>query len=175
MSKTFLIGDTHFGHHNCYKFMHDDGTRIRPWALDADEGDEIMIRNWNNVVSPNDRVYHLGDVVIPRRALSKLSRLMGRKVLIRGNHDIFKLHEYAEYFDDIRGVWKLDDYILSHVPIHPESLARWCKGNIHGHLHGNRVMMPGTKIIDRRYINVSVEQVNATPIDFEEIKSGRFT
>jgi len=44
----------------------------------------------------------------------------------------------------------------------PQSVGRW-KGNIHGHLHSNTIP-------DARYVNVSAEQVNYTPIDFEEIR-----
>lgn len=168
--RTFLISDTHFGHHNVYKFEDDEGNLLRPWAKDADEGDQILIDNWNKVVSPKDKVYHLGDVAIPRRGLKCLYALNGRKILIKGNHDLFKLNEYAEHFDDIRGVWKLDVFWLSHIPVHPESI-RWA-GNIHGHLHGGRVMTKrfGAGVPDPRYISVCVEQVNATPIDFEELR-----
>lgn len=167
MTKTFLISDTHFGHDNMYKFTKSDGTLVRPWASNSTEGDEIMVDNWNKVVSPQDRVYHLGDVAIPRKGLKVLSRLNGRKILIKGNHDIFKLKEYAEYFDDVRGSHKLQNFVLSHIPLHPESLAQWCVANIHGHLHYRRVMQDGE--IDARYFNVSVEQINITPINFEQV------
>lgn len=173
--KTFLISDTHFGHNNVYKFTDDrTGELLRPWAKDATEGDEILVDNWNRVVGKNDRVYHLGDVAIPRRGLQVLARLNGRKILVKGNHDIFKKEDYLPYFDDIRGSHKLDSFILSHIPIHPESLARWADGNIHGHLHSKIVRRRtwyGMEVPDKRYINVSVEQINATPIDFEEIRS----
>lgn len=164
--KTFLISDTHFGHNNCYTFTDDAGKLIRPWAKNADEGDEIMVENWNSVVKPEDKVYHLGDVAIPRHGLRHVARLNGRKVLIKGNHDHYKLKEYAELFDDVRGAWKLGEFWLTHIPVHPESI-RW-KGNIHGHLHAGRVMS-SPHHIDPRYVSVCVEQINATPIDFEEI------
>lgn len=173
--KTFLISDLHLGHNNVYKFTHQNtGRRIRPWAENADEGDQIMMDNWNRVVGKTDRVYVLGDVAIARKAISKLAGFNGRKILVKGNHDIFKLSDYTPYFDDVRGSHKLDNFVLTHIPIHPESLARWTHGNIHGHLHTNLVMKRnwyGKMVPDKRYINVSVEQINATPIDFEEIRS----
>jgi len=71
--------------------------------------------------------------------------------------------------------------ILSHVPIHPDSLARFgC--SIHGHLHANRVMKPRgfdaktgeilySNEIDPRYHNVSVEQLpDYAPISLEDLK-----
>jgi calcineurin-like phosphoesterase family protein len=91
MADIFIISDTHFGHQNACKFLRKDGvTKLRPWD-NAEEMDEALIENWNKVVKPNSRVYHLGDVVINRRALPTLYRLNGDKVLIKGNHDIFKL------------------------------------------------------------------------------------
>lgn len=162
MSKTFLISDTHFGHMGVCRFLREDGTKLRPWD-DPDEMDEVLVDNWNKVVSPADKVYHLGDVVISRRHLNKtLSRLNGTKVLIKGNHDIFKPEEYLTYFKDIRGYHVLDNKLLSHIPVHPSNLYRF-KFNIHGHLHSN--LIP-----DDRYINVSVEQINYTPVDFEELR-----
>ena len=176
--KTFLISDLHLGHNNVYRFEHHEtGKRIRPWADNADDGDRILAERWNSVVSPSDKVYVLGDVSIARKGLKKLSDFNGRKILVRGNHDIFKLSDYTPYFDDVRGSHKLDEFILSHIPIHQESLARWTRGNIHGHLHSNRVMRRtwyGKLVEDNRYINVSVEQLNGYPIDFEIIKKGMY-
>lgn len=168
MTQTFLLADPHYGHAGVCRFTRADGvTKLRPWS-DPEEMNEELIRRHNSVVKPHDRVYMLGDIVINRRYLPILGRLNGRKVLIKGNHDIFKLKDYAEYFDDIRGSHKLDNFILSHIPIHPESLARWTEGNIHGHLHSNRVMLDGA--IDPRYICVSVEHIDFTPIEFSDLK-----
>lgn len=167
--KTWIISDTHFGHNNMYKFTNmRTGALERPWASNADEGDAIMIENWNKVIKPEDKVYHLGDVAIPRRGLKCMKGLNGRKVLIRGNHDIFKMKDYAEYFDDIRGTHKIDRFILSHYPIHEESIPHWCGGIIHGHTHGNLVLK-SDDIVDNRYMNVCVEHTSAAPIEFDAI------
>lgn len=163
---TFLVSDTHFGHAGVCRFTEDDGiTKIRPWT-NPDEMDEDMVRMWNETVRPQDKVYHLGDVVINRKALPIMSRLNGTKVLIKGNHDIFNLDDYTPYFKDIRAYHKLGDFILSHIPMHPDSLARWCGGNFHGHLHTNRVMKDGE--IDPKYFSVCVEQTGFRPILLED-------
>ena len=172
MPAIFLVSDTHFGHAGVCRFLREDGTKLRPWD-NPDEMDEEMVKRWNETVRPNDKVYHLGDVVINRKALKTLGRLNGEKVLIKGNHDIFKLSDYLPYFKDIRGYHVMNGMILSHVPVHPESIARFGT-NIHGHLHANRVKMKvqfphkETEIIDPRYFNVSVEQIDFTPILFEQ-------
>jgi len=166
--RQFLISDTHFGHKNIIKFTNKKGERIRPFDS-VEQMDELMVDNWNSVVKEQDTVYHLGDVVINRRALPIMERLNGRKVLIKGNHDIFKLKEYTKYFSDIRAYKVLPQYdiIMSHIPIHTNQFSRW-KLNIHGHLHQNYVKTwYGLK--DKRYRNVCVEQINYTPILLEDI------
>ena len=172
MSNIFLVSDTHFGHAGVCRFLREDGvTKLRPWD-DPKEMDEAMVKLWNETVRPNDKVYHLGDVVINRKALQIMHRLNGDKVLIKGNHDIFRLDEYTPFFRDIRGYHVLNGLILSHIPVHEESLARFgC--NIHGHLHSNRVKTVkhkgATPEIDPRYFCVCVEQTDFKPIAFEEV------
>jgi calcineurin-like phosphoesterase family protein len=64
--------------------------------------DEHLVKVYNERVKPNDKIYFLGDVVINRKALGILHRLNGDKVLIRGNHDIFKDTDYREHFRELR-------------------------------------------------------------------------
>jgi calcineurin-like phosphoesterase family protein len=151
---------------------------MRPWT-DPDEMDEEMVKRWNETVRPNDKVYHLGDVVINRKALKIMSRLNGDKVLIRGNHDIFRDDEYRLYFRELRAYHVMNGMILSHIPIHSESLGRFGT-NIHGHLHANRVRkevetlhefgVRGSRhYIDVRYHCVCVEHTDYRPILFEDV------
>lgn len=169
MGKTFVVADTHFGHRNIITFAGAEGQRLRDFET-IEEMDELMVENWNKVVGPTDRVYHLGDVAINRKALSILNRLNGKMVLVKGNHDIFKLKDYLPYFDDIRAmiVRPKMGITFSHVPIHPGSLGRF-SFNVHGHIHDRQVLLEdGTP--DERYFCVSVERINYTPIDMEELK-----
>lgn len=163
MSQTWLIGDTHFGHKNILNFKRNDGEVLRKFH-DVHHMDQYMISAWNAVVGPDDKVYHLGDVAMCNitRLTEIFSQLPGRKVLIKGNHDTLKLSQYAQLFSDVRAYHVLDNILLAHIPVHPESLSRW-KGQVHGHLHYNKVKDP-------RYFNISVECINYTPINFEEVK-----
>jgi calcineurin-like phosphoesterase family protein len=163
--KTFLISDTHFGHVGVTKFLRPDGSKLRPWDS-VEEMDEALVENWNKTIGKNDKVYHLGDFCINKKALSIGYRLNGRKILIKGNHDIFKLKDYT-FFDDIRAYHVLNNYILSHIPIHPSSKGRF-NLNIHGHTHAN-VVLDHEGIPDPWYCPVSVEHINYTPIDFQVI------
>ncbi len=172
MPSVFLYSDPHFGHQGVCRFLRSDGTKLRPWDT-AEEMDEHLVKVYNERVKPNDKIYFLGDVVINRKALKTLARLNGDKVLIRGNHDIFRDVEYREHFRELRAYHVMNGMILSHIPIHPESLGRFGV-NIHGHTHANRVMLSGfngktTDIVDVRYHCVCVEQTDFAPILFEDV------
>jgi calcineurin-like phosphoesterase family protein len=170
MPSVFLTSDTHFGHAGVCKFLRDDGvTKLRPWD-NPEDMDEEMVKRWNETVRPNDKVYHLGDVVINRKALSIMHRLNGDKVLIRGNHDIFRDDEYRIHFRELRAYHVMNGMILSHIPIHSDSLGRFGT-NIHGHTHSNRVKAEvwGEYEIDTRYHCVCVEQTDFRPILFEDV------
>ena len=179
MPAVFLVSDTHFGHMGVCKFTRSDGvTKLRPYTT-PEEMDEDMVAKWNDRVRPTDKVYHLGDVVINRRALKTLARLNGDKVLIRGNHDIFRDDEYREYFRELRAYHVMNGMILSHIPVHSDSLGRFGV-NIHGHTHANRVRKArGVDVktgevlysneIDPRYHCVCVEATDFAPILFEDV------
>lgn len=171
----FFSSDFHFGHQKPYNtFLRPDGRFLRYEFANAEEGDEAMIDRHNKVVKDNDRVYMVGDIVFHKRDLHKVGRMKGRKVLIKGNHDLLDASDYLQYFDDIRGIHQFAGMVITHIPIHPASLARW-GFNVHGHLHWNQVkkldtLGNETDIVDPRYFNVSVERINYTPISLEEVK-----
>ena len=181
MKEVFLYSDPHFSHSGVCRFLRADGvTKLRPFE-NVTEMDEYLIERFNATVSSRDKVYFLGDIVINKKALDAvMPRLNGDKVLIRGNHDIYKLKDYSKYFRDVRGYHILDGMILSHIPIHPDSLGRFGT-NIHGHLHEKRVRKakginyPTGEIIyseteiDTRYHCVCVEQTEYAPISFDDV------
>lgn len=51
--------------------------------------DRTIINNWNSVVSPEDTVFHLGDVALGQidKSLACVSALNGHKICVLGNHD----------------------------------------------------------------------------------------
>lgn len=94
-TQKFYTSDTHFGHQ---LMLSPTLTKTRPRPFrDTTEMDEVLVRNWNSVVRPDDIVYHLGDFAFglndEERVRSLFARLMGRKRLIIGNHDIRKSGE----------------------------------------------------------------------------------
>lgn len=163
---TFLIADPHFSHQGVCEFTRHTGEKLRPWDV-VEEMDEALIHNWNSVVKKDDKIYVLGDVVFKNDHLNKvMPRLNGRKCLIKGNHDKLKLSQYAKYFYDIRACDIVDKFMMTHVPVHPESIIKK-NGNIHGHLHYRRVM--DGEEIDKRYFCVSVEHTDYTPIALDVV------
>ena len=187
----FVVSDHHFGHTNSWeKFKLADGSPLRPFTSN-EEMNETMIERHNAKVKEHDTVYFLGDVVINRKHLHLVKQLNGRKILIRGNHDIFRDEDYREVgFEQIHGVRVfVDKFILSHIPLHPDCVSGRFRVNVHGHLHANQIMkedlvkmdevdpetgMPyftlGSKI-DPRYLCVCVEQTDFTPLHFDEVES----
>lgn len=173
-----------FGHTNSWqKFKLADGcTPLRPFTS-TEEMDETMVERWNAVVGEHDTVYHLGDVVINRKSLHHVKRLNGKKRLILGNHDIFKNQDYKDVgFEVFFGVRVfVDQWILSHIPLHPDCITNRFHASVHGHLHANRVMLRKhfvnesgnldfEETIDPRYLCVSVEHTNFRPLHFDEIE-----
>lgn len=102
MSKILFSADHHASHANIILYADrpfiktgdtyiDLDGRVR-WAsshtakLRADEMNEVLINDWNKVVTDSDTVYHMGDFSFGD-PFPILHRLNGRIVLIPGNHD----------------------------------------------------------------------------------------
>jgi len=180
----FVISDHHLGHTNSWeKFKLSDGSPLRPFTS-TEEMNETMIERHNAKVKEQDTVYFLGDVVINKKYLELVKRMNGRKILVRGNHDIFKDEDYRSVgFEQMHGVRVfVDKFILSHIPLHPDCVTERFKVNVHGHLHANEVKMPWGVNADRneiiyadfpdpRYLCVSVEHTNYEPLHFDEVQA----
>lgn len=174
MSNTWFISDPHFGQRNIIKFTDKEGNRIRPFDS-VEEHDETIIERVNAKVKPEDRLYVMGDVAMGRKSIHTVSRLNGRKKLIKGNHDIFKLEDYTPHFDDISSyrIYPDSGIIVSHIPVHPSQLEHRFKFNAHGHTHQNLVYTihkdKSTTTLDQRYINLCLEHTDFGPVSYDEL------
>lgn len=169
MGNTYFISDHHLGHDNILKFTDDQNNLIRPNFDGVDHMNEYMIETHNEIVKPEDTVYFGGDVTFKKKDLALVGRMNGKKILIRGNHDkCAKIKDYLEYFKDVIAVKCYNDHgiIVSHYPIHKDSLWQHRRGrpiiNVHGHTHQN-------VLDDPQYINMCVEVLNYRPIDFDQL------
>ncbi len=167
MSNIFVTSDTHFNHANILKFTGKDDKPIRPDFKNVQEMNEKIIDNWNKMITPQDKIYHLGDVYFgsQQEAEKILCRLNGKKRLVVGNHDCIygKGNPLQKYFQKIY-MWRLFkefNMLLSHVPIHKDSFRK-VEYNVHGHIHEKAPYEQG-------YINVSVEKTKYSPVPIEEV------
>ena len=154
----WLCADTHFGHK---KLLEWQG---RPFNID-----EIIIKEWNSLISKKDSVLHLGDLSMRNKEITKAftDQLNGSKFLVRGNHDGHSETWYKDCgFTTVEPIYKRfkDKYenritvLFTHEPVQdlPEG---WY--NIHGHLHGDdhRGTSPST-----RHYDVGVDVYDYKPI-----------
>lgn len=171
----YFMTDPHFGHENILKFRDYDGNPLRGGFENIEDHDEYIIQEANKVVRPTDRLYVMGDVAMKQAHIEKIARINGKKVLIRGNHDIFQLSRYSRYFEDVRACKVLNvpqesgggRVVVTHIPVHTCELLRF-RANVHGHLHANRVKLPNDEN-DGRYINLCPEIIGYVPKSLEEI------
>lgn len=163
-AETFFFSDPHFYHANIIKFG-------RPFS-DVNEMNERIVKNWNETVTPEDKVWVLGDCVFAGKENLKIfERLNGRKFLVLGNHDSGRKDLYLQYFNKIEGAVDLGNgVLLTHIPVHPLCLGKRFWLNIHGHTHEGVITLP-TRLPDPRYVCVSAEQVDYRPVTLEWIKA----
>jgi len=87
----WLTSDSHFWHANILKYNPN-----RPY-FSVEEMNEGLIFKWNEVVKPEDTIYHLGDFSFAGRSVELYShRLNGYRKLVPGNHD--PIHPYNKHF-----------------------------------------------------------------------------
>ena len=176
---TFFTSDTHFGHANIIRFCN------RPFR-NVEEMNEILIENWNKVVSKDDTVFHLGDFAFGGSSVwnSIIPRLNGHINLIIGNHDRKNLRQgYMSYFDMVVPQLQIEiednSIYLNHYPFlcyggtyrAPEN----CVIQLHGHTHeypgGTGKDMDRLKHRFPYQYDVGVDNNNYTPLSWEEVKS----
>lgn len=190
MSTMFFMADTHFGHVRMCESTEERPKFEpgRPFATIA-EHDQAIIDNVNRVVGKNDRLYILGDIAFNKRNLACVAALNGRKRAILGNHDVEDAKDYAALFEKVAGAKVLPDgLLLTHIPVHPSALTRQSmRWNVHGHLHEEVVTQRASQerwligdedphisfkdVPDPRYLCVSMEQIDYTPISLDEVKA----
>lgn len=151
MAAVYVIADLHLGHSNL---------AVERGFSTVEEHDNLIIDNWNKIITKNDTVWILGDITMEKDLYEQyLPKLKGMKNVILGNHDMPQhIPSMLKYVNKIAGMFDYKEGTLTHCPIHPMELNKGrFKFNIHGHIHEE-------KIDDDRYICVSVEHTNYTPV-----------
>ena len=180
MSTIYFIADTHFYHTNIINYCE------RPFAT-VDEMNNVLIQNWNATVGYEDEIYILGDFAFEKadRVHSLVTRLAGKKYLLRGNHDKF-LNNYELYERDF--IWIKDyaeisacgrKFVLFHYPI--TEWAGYYREAVHcyGHVHNGAVAQGTVDQLGKmgkkpyklpgRAVNVGVDVTGFRPIGVHEV------
>lgn len=167
----WFSSDSHWGHTNIIKYSK------RPFST-CSEMDEALIKNWNDLVTSDDLVYHLGDFGFYPSDKNNwiLSRLNGHKFLLLGNHDkkkripsqyISHLGHYYELEvkdpDAQRGNKQL--IVLCHYAFETWNKQHHGSWHLHGHSHHT---LPSNKY--QRRLDVGVDGHNYKPISYQQVK-----
>lgn len=166
---TLFTSDSHFGHANIINLCK------RPF-VSVQEMDEELIERWNDIVKPEDTVYHLGDFAFrgtPERACEIANLLNGKVLFIEGNHDE-ELNK-AWGFQEFPTRWqRLPLYyeakvegqkiVMCHYAMrtwHHDLRGVW---HLYGHSHGG--LAPLGKSVD-----IGADVWGFQPVSFEKLKA----
>jgi len=181
-SKTWVTSDTHFFHRNIIRYCN------RPFKNEF-EMNAVIEKNWNELISEGDNVYHLGDVFFGlkgRESLAKdlMKRLNGNIFLTYGNHDNFTEQEFIDFgFKDVRDFYVIDDFFLCHYPLDMSNkflkpymkskiyklISQYNRRNIKTVLHGHSHLTQTDMFDGIPHYNVSTDLNDYKPIKFEEL------
>ena len=163
----WFCGDTHFGHANIIKFCD------RPFST-ANEMDEALIANWNDLIGKDDHVFHVGDFSFHTadKTIEILKRLNGHKYLIIGNHEkvVLSNDSVKKQFVWIRPAYDLridnDTICMYHYAQRVWNKSHNGSFHLYGHSHGTLEKIPYGKSMD-----VGVDCNNYFPFPFSMVKS----
>lgn len=166
----YYIADNHFAHANIIEFCN------RPFNS-VEEMDQFMINAWNRVVTQEDEVYIIGDLIYRSKKPYTwyLEQLPGKKHLIIGNHDglMIKQPKAAAYFESIEKTALIRDngkkIFLCHYPVleWPGYFrGEWC---ISGHIHNAKNEAYYILKNMEKQLNAGVDIINFAPCTFEEL------
>ena len=122
--------------------------------------DNCIITTWNNIVTNQDTVYHLGDF----GELDKLSELNGHIIFLPGNADTLEMVEIIAASCDIidpNTVIALEDdsFQLVHEPDEAQPSDNFF---LFGHIHK-------LQMVKRNGVNVGIDCHNFCPIPLETV------
>lgn len=180
MGELFFTGDLHL--------EHDKEFLYKPRGFDnIDDHDETIIKNWNELVSLDDEVIVVGDIMMGpnrTRGLEKLNRLNGKIIIYRGNHDTdTKIDDYAKhcpnvhiggdrhqiYSDVIKvGKWR---FYLCHWPTILGDFNFVKPNHRHFSLHGHTHSKDKFQFLQYCCYNVSLDAHNNRPVNVKQIQN----
>lgn len=154
----FFTSDSHWWHTNIIKYCN------RPFSS-IEEMNEKLVQYWNETISKDDIVFHLGDFAFcgPTKVREIKEQLNGKIILIKGNHDYDStLKLFDNVFDQLLLNLNGDLVYLNHYPFasFPENYYQ-----LLGHIHSN------SNIYSKNQYDVGVDNNNYRPVDWMTIKN----
>ena len=158
----YFTADWHFSDTRLFLFP-------RPFK-NTDDMAEHLIQNFNQIVNDDDVTFFLGDAALTEEGLKHVSKMNGRKLLIRGNYDTFDEALYLKYFESVQdtaqftlinqddGAPKELDVNLVHYP----SKGVVDRFNLVGHIHG-------AWRVQKNMLNVGVDVWNYRPVSVKDV------
>ena len=155
LMNVFVISDHHFYHENIIRYCN------RPFK-DIKHMHNEIINKWNSVVKDSNTVLHLGDFSFgSKKMVSNIrEKLNGKIYMIKGNHDKHGLKWYSDTgIMMIKNPFMIGNFLFSHASKYDieKNII-----NIHGHSHNKVQFIKESR--ERKWYNISVENINYTPI-----------
>lgn len=130
----YFTSDLHLGHNAVIRMQN------RPFA-DVEEMNRILIQNYNAVVHKGDTAYILGDLshhLNAAKANELIQKMNGKKILLKGNHDVNYDPELFEEICDFKTVsFSGQNIALMHYPMLSWPKSRHGSIQLHGHIHAD--------------------------------------
>ena len=118
--RLFITSDLHLGHKAIIQYCN------RPFDFTEqgiEESDDFLLAQYRDTVKENDIVIFLGNLTFKKNHKGQkmteiITKLPGRKVLIKGNHDWYKDSFYRKCgFLSVNRYLIFGDYFLCHFPV----------------------------------------------------------
>jgi calcineurin-like phosphoesterase family protein len=117
---------------------------------------EAMIREWNDWIGVDDKVYILGDVAFlsAEKTVAIVRRLNGRKILVEGNHDrkLLQNQDFRDCFEEIHkyldAQFNETRVVMLHYPIAEWDQMHHGAVHFHGHMHGGHSGLENYRALD---------------------------
>lgn len=151
----FITSDYHYGHKNICRATSvwpDKEKSTRDFAS-IHEMNQAMIDNTNKVVSSQDSLIMVGDIVMNKKKYWEsleefLSQINCKNLwLILGNHDRSNsesIDKYKKYFSVVDSLVYFENFLITHVPVN--NTPSNCRANLHGHIHSRPAKITSTSM-----------------------------
>jgi calcineurin-like phosphoesterase family protein len=159
----------HFMHGNIIKYCH------RPFSS-PEEMTEIIIRNINNLVQPNDTLWHLGDFSFKHHDIYRKQIKCQNVHLILGNHDKLSHSQLMDIFTSVKSLRRIKvncrdavlNIVLCHYAMRVWDLSHYNSFSFYGHSHYTLPDDPNIRSLD---VGIDAVAGRATGITHKELEA----